>query len=294
MSTKEYNDDSEFYHEFDNGEHDDDDDSDDDDEVIEPTVIINNSVAVLNATQNSAREYGYDLTISNEYGKIIRNSTVCPVCIHKNSMEINLSRARDHLSINDISIQFKMPMKVLKTHFENHFILTSRQQRLINFKENSTTETKEIVTQILDENIDLVDGAKSVLEAKVKRLNDIMSFMRDLADRREIDALDDVEKQEYIQYHRIANELEDAILKTYVTIDKKLFPIKREDLIPALISYKLNLLSKMSDQIQIVFLEFERKYPDMISIIIEMRKELASKINSMEHTISKSGSDFKI
>jgi hypothetical protein len=225
----------------------------------------------------------------DQYGLLQRKSKICTICNKLNHTQINMARARDHKKLGEIAAEFSVTVHDLRTHFRAHFIINENQQRIIDFKEDDSTEAKEIITKVFERNTDLLDGAQSVLQSKAVRLSDINLFLKDLADKREIDALNDVEKQEYVQYHKLANDLENSILQTYVTMDKKMFPFRKEDLGLAVTSYKLSVLSKLLDQVQLVFLEFEKVNPQYSAMIKEMRTALAEKFNEMEDIISKSG-----
>lgn len=231
----------------------------------------------------------YSSSNPDQYGILQRRSKLCNICNRLDHTQINLARSRDHKKLGEIAAEFKVTVHDLRIHFRAHYIINENQQRIIDFKEDDSTEAKEIVTKIFEKNIDMVDGAQSVLQSKAIRLSDINLFLKDLADKREIDALTDIEKQEYVQYHKLANDLENSILQTYVTIDKKLFPFRKEDLGLAVTSYKLSVLSKLLDQVQLVFLEFEKINPQYSAMIKEMRTALAEKFNEMEDIISKSG-----
>jgi hypothetical protein len=228
----------------------------------------------------------YEPVKIGNYGTVVRRSTICPICLRNDCMKINLARARDHKKFTIIAAEFGTSIENLRTHFRGHFIIQESQQTIIDYKEDDSTEAKEIVTKIFDKNTDIVDGAQSVLQSKAERLTELNAIRHELADRREINALDDVEKQEYVQYHKLINDLENSILQTYVVLDKKIWG---KDLGNAVTSYKMSILQKLVDQVILVFLEFEKKSPEFQAMIKEMRIELSKRINEMEELISKSG-----
>jgi hypothetical protein len=255
----------------------------DNDESNYPVVTDGNG----NSNNNAVVRYDDD-SISS-YGVVARKSTICPICLRNDCMKINLARARDHKKITIIAAEFGTAPDSLRTHFRSHFIISENQQRIIDFKEDDSTEAKEIVSNIFEKNIDMVGGAQSVLQSKALRLTELNTLRQILADRREVDALDEVEKQEYVQYHKLINDLENSILQTYVTIDKKLFPFRKEDLGLAVTSYKLSVLQKLLDQVILVLIQFEKKGPEYAEMVKEMRVVLSEKFNEMEDIISKSG-----
>jgi hypothetical protein len=239
---------------------------------------------IQNQGQNAVTSYE-PIKIEN-YGTVVRRSTICPICLRNDCMKINLARARDHKKFTIIAAEFGTSIENLRIHFRGHFILQESQQTIIDYKEDDSTEAKEIVTKIFDRNTDIVDGAQSVLQSKAERLTELNAIRHELADRREINALEDVEKQEYVQYHKLINDLENSILQTYVVLDKKIWG---KDLGNAVTSYKMSILQKLVDQVILVFLEFEKKSPEYKEMISEMRVELSKRINEMEDIISKSG-----
>jgi len=230
---------------------------------------------------------------SREHGYYAKRSTLCPICTREDHMEINLARARDHIPLNDIAIQYGESPSLLKTHFGSHFLVSPTNQQILNLMEDDSQEAKEIVTKIFEKNIDLVDGAESVLQSKAQRLLPILNRIKELTDSQEITVLSDEDKQELFLLNKQAGEIEDSILKAYTTIDKKLFPFKKEELSNAVTAYKLSVLSKLLDQIQLVFIEFEHRSPEYSQLISEMRNTLADKFNQLEDIIVKAGGLLK-
>lgn len=226
------------------------------------------------------------------YGKYLRKSRGCSICIRKDHMEINLLRARDHMTIEDISTSKGVSMDTLRTHFNNHFILSNNIKIIINLKENTSQESTELVTAILDGNVDLYAGSKGVLESKGQRLGPVQQRIKELHDYQELRLLEEQELIELIQFHKLAEDIENSILKTYQIIDKKLFPINREDLSTAILSYKLGVLSKLLDDIQLVFLQFE-KNPLYTELVKNLRVALSERFNFLEDSILKSGGIIK-
>lgn len=230
---------------------------------------------------------------NRKYGDYAKRSTLCPICTREDHMEINLARARDHLSINDIALRFAISPSLLQTHFGSHFIISSSSQQILNIMEDDSQEAKEIVSKIFEKNIDLVEGAESVLQSKAQRLLPILNRIKHLTDFQEINELTDEDKQELFLLNKQAGEIEDSILKAYTTIDKKLFPFKKDEINNAVTAYKLSVLSKLLDQIQLVFVEFEKRSPEYAQLIEEMRNTLADKFNQLEDIIVKAGGILK-
>jgi hypothetical protein len=222
------------------------------------------------------------------FGKYVKKSRGCFICSGKNHMTINLMRARDHLPLSVISENTDISMDMLNLHFNNHFLISSNIQKILNIKENTNQESRELVRSILEGNIDLFAGAQGVLEAKGQRLHFIQQRIKELSDIQEMRILEDIEIQEFFQMNKLAEEVENSILKTWQIIDKKLFPISRDDLSNAILSYKLGVLSKLLDDIQIVFIEFE-KDPRYTELVRTLRTALSARFNFLEDSILKSG-----
>ena len=252
--------------------------------IDEEKIDENNYPVPQPIIQNGITQYE-PIKVGN-YGRILRRSTICPVCLRNDCMKINLARSRDHKKYTIIAAEFGTSIENLRTHFRSHFEVAETQQTIIDYKEDDSTEAKEIVTKIFEGNTDIVDGAKSVLQSKAVRLVEMNAIRQELADRREIDALDDVEKQEWLQLHKLADALENSILQAYQVLDKKIWG---KDLGNAVTSYKMSVLQKLVDQVILVFLQFEKKSPEFQDMIKEMRVELSKRINEMEDIISKSG-----
>lgn len=229
----------------------------------------------------------YEPVKIGNFGRVLRRSTICPICLRNDCMKINLARAKDHKKLTIIAAEFGTSIDNLRTHFRNHFEVSETQQTIIDYKEEDSTEAKEIVTKIFEGNTDIVDGAQSVLQSKAVRLKEMNAIRQELADRREINALDDVEKQEWLQLHKLADALENSILAAYQVLDKKIWGDK--GLGNAVTAYKMSILQKLVDQVILVFLQFEKKSPEYQEMIKEMRSELSKRINEMEDVISKSG-----
>ena len=60
----------------------------------------------------------------------------------------------------------------------------------------------------------------------------------------EVDSVDDVDKQEFVQLNRIASDVEDSMTKIYSIMDKKLFPTTKDGLSNAILQFKMNILAK--------------------------------------------------
>lgn len=230
---------------------------------------------------------------SQDFGYYVKRSTLCPVCNRLDHMDINATRARDHMTISEISQQYGLPVITLEKHFDNHFMVSVQNRKIINLKENDDQESRELVTRILEGNVDLIEGAESVLKSKSQRLHMITQRIRALTDKQEIGVLEDIELQELNELHKRASDLEDSIVKTFIVIDKKMFPFKKEEMINAVTSYKLSVLGKMVDAIQLVFVDFEKQGGEYQTMVQEMRVALADKFNKLEDQIVKAGGIIK-
>lgn len=225
----------------------------------------------------------------NNYGKQVKRSTLCSICLREDMNEINLMRARDHLSYDEIiAIKEDVTLEALKIHFKNHFHISANNRRILEIKENTSPEANELIHKIFDKELDVFSGIQSVLESKAERLLPIRERMRYLTDKQEIDALDDVEIAELIQLNKLAEDIENSIIKTWQIMDKKLFPIDKKDRENAILQYKLDILKGILDRFQFVFNNYE-KIPQYTELIQQLRIALAEEINSIEDEILKSG-----
>jgi len=231
-------------------------------------------------------------TLETSFGKYIKKSRICPICIRHDHMEVNQLRARDHLTYHEIVSAKNVTIDALRLHFKSHFIISKNNQQLLDLKENSSEESNEIVQRILEGEVDFFGGAMSVLQSKIQRLKPIQDRISTLSDDQEIDNLDDIEKQEYILLNKLAEGIENSIMNVHQLMDKKLFPSDKEDLAKATLSYKLSVLSKFVDDIVIVLLEFE-KNPQYTELVRQIRRALSQRVSALETLILKSGGEIK-
>lgn len=228
-----------------------------------------------------------DSTVEVIFGRYIKKSRICPICTRKDHMEINALRGQQHLSYEDISIEKKTTLEALEVHFKKHFLISTKDQQLLNLKENDSQEANELVSRILDGNADLYSALHDLLKAKAQRYHMIQEQIKTLSDQQEIDNLTDIEKQEFIFLSRLSDGMEDKILKVYQLIEKKLFP-DPETTAKAILNYKLDIFSKLVDSIITVFIEVE-KQPQYTQLIQQIRVMLAQQVSVVEADILKSG-----
>lgn len=227
--------------------------------------------------------------ISIEFGKYSIKSSLCDVCKSPNHMLINSARGQHYRTIDSISDEFQFSKSLLKRHFEKHFILSDKATKILDLNESTSAEAREIVKHMFDKNIDLVEGANSMLRAKAQTLQLLYSRRKDLYERQELNDLEAIETQEYLQLNRLILDAEDAWLKALVTIDKKIFSSKEGGLSNAILEYKLTILSSFLDKFQLVFLKYEKRSPEHKEMIQEMRVELAQEFNKIEDEILRAG-----
>ena len=241
-------------------------------------ALVNNAVVVSDALETS-------------FGKYVKKSRICPVCIRHDHMEINYLRSRDHMSYHDISSLKQVTIDALTIHFKNHFIVSKNNQQLLDLRENSSQESNEIIQRILEGEVDFFGGATSVLQSKIQRLSPIQNRLSHLSDQQEIDNLDDIEKQEYIMLNKLAESIENSIMVVHQIIDKKVFPSNKEEIAKATLSYKLSVLSKFVDDIVVVLIEFE-KNPEYKELVHQVRRALSQRVSALETIILKSGGEI--
>lgn len=247
--------------------------------ALQPNAIIPSGGAIA---------VPFDANASEVYGHVLRYSAMCTVCRHVDLAKINLARAKDHKAYSSISKEFGVPVEALRKHFDNHYELSGYNKRIVNLQDNTSTEAKEIISKIFDGNVDLLDGTTAVLKSKAVRLNAIRARIEELTTNIEVDAAEDVDKQEFIMLNRLAHDIEDSIIKAYQIIDKKIFPFKKEELSNAVLSFKLDTLDKLTDEVLIVLDEF-KKNPEYTDLINAMKLAISNRIALLEKDILKSG-----
>lgn len=230
-----------------------------------------------------------------KYGNQITNSHLCSVCLSKHHNQVNLLRGRDHKTLDEICNIIQAPgitVANLEKHFKNHFILTKSSSDIISLKEENSPEASELVRKVLENEIDIFSAGQSILEVKSKQSHFVMNRIEFLNAHLEEDSADDVDKQEFAALNKVLTEITNSMAKIYVIMDKKLFPSSKEDLSNAVLQYKLNVLSKIIDTIQLALLELELN-PKYYEVIQQIRAALASKIGNIEDEILKTGGMMK-
>ena len=223
-------------------------------------------------------------------GQYIKKSRICAICLRDDHMEINSMRGAQHATYKEIETATGISTDTIELHFRNHFIISKTSQQVINLKENTSTESNEIVRQILEGDIDFFAGAVGVLESKAQRLHGIKDKLDGLSDKMEINDAEDVEKQEYILLNKLAQDIENSIVNVYKVIYKDIFPAGKDDMLNGVLSFKQSILSKFVDDIIRVLLEFE-KLPEYTDLIKQIRIALSQRITALEATIIESGGD---
>jgi hypothetical protein len=219
------------------------------------------------------------------YGTYNQQSLSCPICTHKKHNDINLLRAKQYKTYRELATELSTTIAVVKRHFESHFILSPACQRLVSLRENSNESAQEIVRQILEEDLDLISGAKGVLKSKanqVTMLNNRIQALQEEFDRGNLDPLDaPTNTNQFIVLIKALKDAENDILKTYKLVDDKLFPSK-EEFNDAFLHFQLAYLKKMIDNIQAVFIKYQNQTSESGELIDNMRKDLAQYFNGME------------
>lgn len=246
--------------------------------------------------QKSEKELAFfDDNNIKKYGKQITNSHLCAVCLSTHHNKVNLLRGRDHKTLPEIVDIIQAPgitVPNLEKHFKNHFIINSSAKDIISLREENSPEAMELVRKVLDCEIDIFGAGQSILEVKNKQSHFIMNRIEFLNAHLEEDSADDIDKQEFAALNKVLTEITNSMMKVYVIMDKKLFPSSKEDLSNAVLQYKLNVLSKIIDTVQLALLELETN-PRYYEVIQEIRSALAARIGTMEDEILKSGGIIK-
>ena len=223
------------------------------------------------------------------YGKYSRKSRACSICTRDDHMEINMLRAKKHMALKDISQLKGISIDMLQTHFSNHFILAPTVFKLINLKENTNQESQDIITAILEGNFDIYAGTSGVLESEGMQLKMLQDRLKELRDYQETRILTNDETIEYNQIHLLLLKTSNQIVKHYQIIRDNLYPLNSKDgLANAFLSFKIDALEKMINDVQIELLEYEKdpKYTDLIK---QLRYTLSKRFNYLEENILKSG-----
>jgi hypothetical protein len=226
------------------------------------------------------------------YGKYIKRSRACSICVRADHMDINLLRARDHKKLTEISVDKELSMDMLTLHFNNHFLLSDNIKTILNIKENTSQESNEIITSILEGNIDLHTAIQAVLESKAQRLHQMRQRIKELSDNQEARSLAVEETQELLQLNKLAEYTENSITKTYKIIRDNLLNMSKEDMENSILSYKYDILKKMIDNVQMVFVEYERD-ETYAPLVRKMRLSLSERFNLLEETILRTGGVLK-
>jgi hypothetical protein len=226
------------------------------------------------------------------YGKYIRRSRLCTICNHPHHMDINLMRARDHLSLDEISNRMRVAPEGLDIHFKNHYILSRQSKNILALREEGAVEENELFGKIIESDSDFFSILQSIQDAKARRWNMIQRRIDSLRDEQEVDGLDQFSTSEFVQLCKLVKDEENDIAKFQELIDKKLMPVNKEERVKAVLSWKYKTMSWVVDRIQIRFNEIELK-PEYITtnkaLIGELRRLLAMDFNEIEDEILKSG-----
>ena len=233
------------------------------------------------------------IQIDESFGRYLKRSRLCPICTNRDHMGVNMMRARDKLNYDEMMERTGFSLETLEIHFKNHFSISKNNRMLIELREGeNSTEASELISKIMEGEIDLFSGAVAVLDSKAERLHPIRERMKRLSDHLETDNLDQFETQEFLQLNKLAEEIENSIFKMYQVVDKKLFPVRREELITAVLNYKLSILTKILDRVHIRLCELEnvpRYNSTNVEFVDLIRRALASDFNKIEEEIMKSG-----
>ena len=224
----------------------------------------------------------------DQFGKKLKHSKLCPICIHTDKMEIQLLRARDHLTYEQISTLKNVRVAALRIHFENHFIVSTPNSQVIALREEGSKEANELIEKVLEGELDLFSGVTGVLGAKAQRLSIVKRRILELSNLMETNSLEEFETAEFINLNKLAESIENSMFKVIQIADKQLIPFSSEERANAVLSYKIKVLTKMMDQIQITLLELERR-PEYAFLINDLRIALAARFNQIEDEIVKSG-----
>jgi hypothetical protein len=168
------------------------------------------------------------------YGKYVQRSMACPVCTHSRHNAINLMRAKEFKTYKEMSAELgNVSEKILRRHFEHHYIISAASQKLLDLKENTSPAAVELVRQIMEEDLDLVAGAKGVMKSKAMELSMITRRLEALQEAFDVNYFDDLEDgvldntEMFIKLCRAKKDVEKSLLDTYKILDDKFFQIEK-------------------------------------------------------------------
>ena len=227
------------------------------------------------------------------YGKSLHESTACSLCMSPKHNEINLLRVKKHMTFNEIAQTLNVSEKLVRTHFDNHFIANVATKRILNLKENTSHEAMEIVTHIMEGNFDFSTSMDLVLKAKVERLIDVKARLTEMRNLRESPSMQGQDTEDdtlnFCKLNKVAEDLEKSIIEINKTKQEFLFPMDQAQINNAMLSYKLSILQSMLDRIITVFIECENDFPSYAPIIAELKLRLAAQFNAIEADVTKAG-----
>lgn len=225
------------------------------------------------------------------YGKYVQQSHACSLCMSKKHNEVNLLRVKKHMTFGDMADTLKVSEKLIRTHFENHFIPNQATQRILSLNENTSSEARDIIMNIMEGNFDFHTGLDLVMKSRAERLVDVKNRMKEMREARESYKSDDDEDDTvaFCKLSKVADDLEKALIETYRMYKQEMFPMDQAQINNALLSFKLTILQSMIDRILTVFIEYENSHPDSEKMIMDLRRGLALSFDVLESEVVKSG-----
>jgi hypothetical protein len=256
-----------------------------DDKTEESDGKVHEAFPVVTTSRNSVIA---PVVPNSTFGEYVRKSRICPICLRRDHMEINYMRAEHHMSYDAIIHDKSVTRDALDIHFRKHFLIAKHHQDIIDLQENSSQESNEIISRILEGDVDLFGGAVGILKSKGQRLHGIRERLKQLEDQQEIENLEVEGKQEYLFLQKLANDVENSMFKVQQLLDKKYFPTNDEELKRKMISFKYSVLKNFVDTVILVLIEFE-KIPEYTELVRQIRLSLSPRISALENRIMRSG-----
>jgi len=231
------------------------------------------------------------MVVETEFGKYTKTSRICTICTRSDHMEINALRARDHLTYDEIIAKKPdLTIEALDIHFRNHFIISKVNRQILNLKEENSQESIELVSRILEGDVDLFGALHDMLEVNAQRLHIINERIKKISDDIEIDNTDEMQLQEFVALNRLSDSIENKILKIYEMMHKYIFP---KDISKAVMQFQYTTLSKFVNSIIKVLIHFEQN-TEYSGLVQNIRAMLSHEISNIETAILKSGGVLKL
>ena len=226
------------------------------------------------------------------YGKYLVQSVACSLCMSHKHNEINLLRVKKHMKFSDMAKPLDVSEKLIRKHFESHFIPSAATQRILNLAENTSQEAMEVVTNIMEGNLDIYAGLDLVLKSKAERLIDGKERLREMKAARASGNFSEEETDDtsnWCMVNKIVNDIEKSMVSAYELANNSLFPGGKDETSAAILSFKMGIAQGYVDRILGVLIQYENSHPELANSMMDLKRAFAAQFNDIELSIMKSG-----